>query len=193
MTSLFVLSLATAFVLLNVSKSFGNTAEDLLGTLRNPDVTPEKIRELLNQGADIRARDNRDNAPLHRVLVADEWNKRRTEIVKILVDAGADVNAKNNEKTPVLFFAARYADAETVRTLIQHGADVNARSQGRTVLFAAILNKDSEVLPALIEAGADVNAKDDYQHSVLCAAIEAKAAPNFANNLEILQKAGAVK
>src|SRR5437868_14474792 len=56
--------------------------------------------------------------------------------MKLLLDAGADVNARNAFDATALLWCAR--DAQKARLLIEHGADVNARSkQGRTPLMLA--------------------------------------------------------
>src|ERR1044071_6921544 len=53
------------------------------------------------------------------------------EAVRMIIDAGADLNAKNSFDATALMWAA--GDPAKARMLIEHGADVNARSkQGRT-------------------------------------------------------------
>ncbi len=77
------------------------------------------------------------------------------EIAKRLVDAGADVNAKDSMGQSPLEMAVKYASPKMVRMLIEAGADVNASSVYGTVLQAA---GKIEIAKLLIEAGADVNA-----------------------------------
>ncbi len=58
-------------------------------------------------GADVRARDNHDNTPLHEAA----WYNR-AEAVKALIFAGADINAKNNQgMTPLAKAKANGSDA----------------------------------------------------------------------------------
>ncbi|MDR2045453.1 MAG: ankyrin repeat domain-containing protein [Rickettsiales bacterium] len=80
----------------------------------------------------------------------------RKEIVKILVEARANVNAADKCGCTPLHFAK---DAETVKTLIGAGANVNALDKDkRTPLHDA---ENEETAKALIGAGAKVNAVDE--------------------------------
>ena len=88
---------------------------------------------------------------------------KNPEVIRTLVELGADVNARNNANRTALIYAAESnKNPEVIRTLVELGADVNARDMnGSTPLTqAASLNKNPEVIRALIELGADVNAKD---------------------------------
>jgi ankyrin repeat protein len=79
-------------------------------------------------------------------------------IMQALIDAGADVNAKNSRAATALHWAA--ADAAKVKLLLLNGASVNARTvEGRIPLFAAATMPGSApAMRHLLEAGADVNA-----------------------------------
>jgi ankyrin repeat protein/serine/threonine protein kinase len=77
------------------------------------------------------------------------------EITKLLIEAGADVNARDYLDQSPLEWAAKYASPEIVQMLIKAGADVNAESSYGTVLMAGT---QVEIAKLLIEAGADVNA-----------------------------------
>ena len=55
-------------------------------------------------------------------------NNGHFDIVKMLIDAGADVNARDTDEWTPLHFAARYASSDVVKMLIEAGADVNART-----------------------------------------------------------------
>ncbi|MBR1604047.1 MAG: ankyrin repeat domain-containing protein, partial [Synergistaceae bacterium] len=52
------------------------------------------------------------------------------EVIKLLIDAGADVNARNEDGKTALMAAARYnQNPEVIETLVDVGADVNARNE----------------------------------------------------------------
>lgn len=92
------------------------------------------------------------------------------EIVKLLLDRGADVNLQNNEKYTALMMAAMNSNTdsniETVKLLLDKGADVNlVEFLGWTALMMAARssNKESniETVKLLLEYGADVNIQDN--------------------------------
>jgi ankyrin repeat protein len=92
--------------------------------------------------------------------------KCHREIVEILIENGADVNASPTGHT-ALHSAAVNGHKELVELLIAHGAEVDARNQmGHTPLCSALfmsmepvdLNSIYDTVKVLIEKGADVNA-----------------------------------
>jgi len=84
------------------------------------------------------------------------------KVVEMLIDAGADLNARDEDgKTPI--FEAN--DAPVVAALVRRGADPNARdSGGQTALFDRYF---AEPKSALVAAGADVNARDKLGRTAL--------------------------
>src|ERR1044071_5253352 len=79
----------------------------------------------------LETRDRRGATPLMHAAAYGT-----TEAVRLLLEAGADVNARNNFDATALLWGAR--DSAKARLLIEHGANVNAQSkQGRTPLMVA--------------------------------------------------------
>lgn len=76
------------------------------------------------------------------------------EIVKILIEAHADVNAKRTDGWTALHYAARYNSPEIVQILVEAHADLNARNEGWTALALAKANGHSEVVNILQAAAA---------------------------------------
>ncbi|HEU19202.1 MAG TPA: peptidase C14 [Deltaproteobacteria bacterium] len=82
---------------------------------------PESVRYLVGKGADIEAVGVMmgGNRPLHLAARED-----CVEAVKILLDAGADINAQSLYGS-ALAWAARNGNIKTVKYLIERGADVD--------------------------------------------------------------------
>lgn len=80
------------------------------------------------------------------------------EIVSLLIQRGADVNAADDKKNTPLMFAAADCDRETLRLLIKAGAKVDAKNwAGLTALQSGIYSGNPG-LEELIAAGARLDA-----------------------------------
>jgi ankyrin repeat protein len=85
------------------------------------------------------------------------------KIATLLLGAGCDVNAVDEQRKTVLMFAARHNRAEMASLLIARGADVQARNaNGMTALHFACLNVafGRDIIPVLCAAGADATAPE---------------------------------
>ena len=83
------------------------------------------------------------------------------EIVRALIEKGANVNAKYPETGESVLMLMVLGDyLENVKSVLAGGADVNARDDhGNSALILAAANNKLEFAKALLEKGADVNAK----------------------------------
>ena len=111
------------------------------------------VQAELDKGVDVNVKDRFGFTPLHFAATK--------EIAELLINEGADVNAKDKGWTP-LYHAAWRGHKEVAELLIAKGADVNMKDvEGVTPLHLAADRGHTEVVELLITAGADVNAKDD--------------------------------
>jgi ankyrin repeat protein len=147
--------------------------------IRNNDISV--LRDLIRSSG-VDTRDRRGTTPLMYAAAVGSL-----DAMKRLLEAGADVNAKNAFDATALMWAA--GDIGKVRLLLAKGADVNARSKiGRTpLLIAALHDGASEIVRLMIEKGADVKARDESGLSVL----EAAAFSNDAETARLLLAKGA--
>jgi ankyrin repeat protein len=138
------------------------------------DSSPEIMRALMAGGADHRLTTDDGTTPLmaaagigHRSYQPRRPRGPRSpiaeEAVKVLVEAGADVNAANEGEFTALHAAVFRGWNEIVQYLVEHGADINARDyRGRTPFRLAEGSKQSfqfqawpEVADLLRRLGAD--------------------------------------
>jgi ankyrin len=78
------------------------------------------------------------------------------EVVKLLLEAGADANTSVAGETAVMT-AARAGNADALRLLIEHGGNPNARdTRGQTALMWAAARNNGAAIWLLVEAGADI-------------------------------------
>lgn len=113
------------------------------------------VKYLISQGAKIK-----DS------MIMDTKNH---EILKLLIDGGADVNAlKGKDKMSALHEACGYRNLTKVKFLVEHGADLKVKDRlGRTPLFYAVRMGQKELVDYLIEKGADFTVKDNNGDSAL--------------------------
>lgn len=125
---------------------------DLIDTVKNHDV--EGVRNLLEAGADPNAIRDNGSALIWAV------GTNLSDMVKLFIDYGADVDFRTNDGTTPLMVAAAMNNTGIGRMLIDSGADINARSMiGWTALMGAIRSKHVEFVNFLLDMGADINTK----------------------------------
>lgn len=96
------------------------------------------------------------NDDLNVALQRAAWNGN-LEMVEILVDAGADVNAKFADRT-IMHEVASRGNLETAKYLLSKGAPFDEKNaSGKTPFFSATYNAEEETALWLLELGADPN------------------------------------
>jgi uncharacterized protein len=78
------------------------------------------------------------------------------QMIKFLLNQGADVNNVNTKGKTALFFAAGAGTREAVHILLAHGAFINHQDEkGNTPLLYSVEKVNSETVKELLERGAD--------------------------------------
>lgn len=123
-------------------------------------ATAEKVKKAIDDGAYINAQDDDDGrTPL---IIASILNPD-IEIIRLLIENGADVNQRDKEGKPILVYvSAKSSDPEMIKVLIENGAKVNEIFEdGVTLLMiASRINPEPEITKFFLHSGIDVNAKD---------------------------------
>lgn len=117
------------------------------------------VRVLLDAGVQPNVRNYRQQTPLWQV----SWQKRSTdvEVARILIDAGATIDAPDKDGWTPLHIAVRHGNLPILTHLASRGADLDRRINACcTPIMVAMANGRADSLRVLAEAGADLNAID---------------------------------
>jgi len=147
----------------------------------------EIAKLLLSEGADPgSALNHRRSQPLHYAadgyVISDLWDeKRQIGMIRLLLKAGADVNAQDKNGATLLHRAVRTRCAAAVKCLLDAGADPRIRNKpGSTAFHLAVQNTgrggigadiakaaQREIVQAFLERGVSPKIKDEKGKSVL--------------------------
>jgi quinoprotein dehydrogenase-associated probable ABC transporter substrate-binding protein len=113
----------------------------------------ERVRLLIEKGADVNARDNQGYAPVHNAA-----RNRYAHLVTLLAEKGADVNARDSDGFTALLHAINRNHVPTVEAIAKSGGDLElATPQGITPLTWAIGDGKFFAAKALLDLGAKVH------------------------------------
>ncbi len=114
------------------------------------------VRILIAAGADL----NRQNAHSGFTPLHSKYLERRPEIVRLLLDNGADANFPNcYDETPLTRFIHLLGEhTGMISLLLEAGAKIDRQDKrGWTAMHHAVRERKNEVVTLLLNAGADVD------------------------------------
>lgn len=140
----------------------------LLGTPLHVAVVQGSVplaKILISKGANLEA-PSEDRGARATHLAA---NFGELEMLNLLLDAGADIEARDQKGQTPLLLAAATNNTEVVKVLLDRGADKEAREsgEGMTPLMRASRLGSLEIAIALVATGAEINAVDNAGRSPL--------------------------
>ena len=163
----------------NVNTQIGNHPASMLNIPCYRSDYPT-VETLLRHGADPNVLDKLDSSPLTYAITGIGDRRPIEDIVRLLLDHGADVNTVTSTNGAALHQASHYYNVAIARMLIDHGADIDIRhSLNRlTPLHTAVIKNSSvsyayehdkdyedvhqdvyDYVELLLDAGADINAQ----------------------------------
>lgn len=138
--------------------------------------------------------DNYKTTPLHTMIITQYSNSQdKFKKIQKILDAGADINARNEDRRTPLWLATFYGvEPEIIDLLITYGADVTLPDIFNvTPLHNAVMKDNKIVAQLLLDAGTDMKPhtiekmiafKDDAEQSPL-------TMPHTAEMDEVLENA----
>lgn len=123
------------------------------------------VKEKVDGGADI---NDKGNGYFTSTPLIDASHLAKLEIVKYLVEKGANINAKGIYGQTALHLAVSSGEIEKVKYLIEKGANINAKDKyGQNVLHSTSTHSEVNIIKYLLAKGMDVDAKDSSGQTTL--------------------------
>jgi ankyrin repeat protein len=119
---------------------------------------PEKVADAAGNGDLARLKSRLDGSP-DRAVPADAlfsaiFQQAPVEVLKLLLDRGANIHEPLEWGGAALHIAARYGSAAAIRFLIERGADINQDLDGTPLYWAADQGR-AKTVELLLGLGAD--------------------------------------
>ena len=150
----------TVSVLLNLGADVNLTATEGSNALMFAASVGEPckavIRKLLDSGININARDKAGKTALFK-RTEECFGRTPPDLMRLLIDLGADVNITTNSGETPLMQACRHNTIEAATLLCDNGANLDAveLGLGTTALMYATIKNSKECLQLLCDRGAD--------------------------------------
>ncbi|KAG6975574.1 hypothetical protein JG688_00002233 [Phytophthora aleatoria] len=129
--------------LLNLQNQFGNTPLHNAARAGSPGC----VSHLLQAGAKHSIKNVNGSVPLHHACYSDKPN---LEVVQLLVEAGSDVNALDEQGYSPLIVATKKNQTEAIDYLRKHGADTALKNSfGEDALHFAELRNNTGAIQLL--------------------------------------------
>jgi len=146
--------LSITLLALSLSSGIAQDQRTLISAVEAGNLMAAK--KFVAEGANLEARNDKGWTPL--IIAAAAGN---TQIATLLLDRGADANARSTSETgsTALCFATQMGDTNFIDLFLQYGARINDRGgNGLTALGVAVIQKKMVEAKFLISRGAKVDA-----------------------------------
>lgn len=106
----------------------------------------ESVAALLEAGAKCNICDNEQKSPLHSAVVK---SSRSTDIVRLLITSGVDINGRDQFGCTPLHLAAINENSKAATVLVSMGADLTAKTKGGVSALAFLVRRTPDVLATI--------------------------------------------
>ncbi|XP_059174816.1 ankyrin repeat and KH domain-containing protein 1-like [Physella acuta] len=151
---------------LNIADSVLNCilTETELKRGRTKDSFTERVKLLIKYGANVNFKDHNGKTPLMKASKISDTQ----DVLRALLQAGADVNQQNNKGESALHYAAVCESTDNAKILLEFKSDINLQNNmGMTPLFYSLPRGHKDMIDFLIENNADVNRMDNKGNTPL--------------------------
>lgn len=133
---------------------------------------PDTVSRLLNEGAAVNARDQYGETPLMKALRQPdsrslESMRSMPETIRVLLDAGADIEATNTRGQETLKLVQETGNIDVIRQF----TDRMTLAEKNAMFMRALENKQYDVALYLLESGANPAQANEKQQSALHLAV----------------------
>lgn len=163
----------------------GNIKGDPIGTAAEYGNT-STVAYLINNGADINAVPEYEDCPKDSSALMKAAHSGYLDIVKLLVENGADLEYQNEtaDNVTVIISAAKRGSLHILEYLIKEGANINYQDKnGETALMAAVNSDYIDNVKLLVKYKADKNLRNNDG----CTALDIAKSKNSKAMINILQ------
>ena len=118
-------------------------SQELIDAVKNDNVEVKHVKELLaNSDTDVNLEDSDKRTSLYLAAV-----RGRTDVVKVLLEHGANPNLADKYRRTPLHAAAREGDVNMVRELLKHGANPKKKDEDNKTAYDTAKYYDYEDEP----------------------------------------------
>ena len=126
----------------------------------------DSVKVLLEFNADVTLSDKKGKTALHHALKTqchdNSDDNKRSDLVQLLLDAGADTNAASKDGETPFYVSCSNDLFSVVEKMLKCGAKVNGNKDQKLPLIAACRNKHVSLVQLLLINGADPNIPEEY-------------------------------
>ena len=131
-----------------------------------------KVKSMVERGHNVNKK-GANTFKFYRTPLMYAAGEGRFDVVKYLINHGADLSKTNDYEQTALHYASEYGHLNVVELLLSKGAGINVEDKWcRTPLMLAVNRGHSDILLCLINHGADLNKTNVHKRTALHCAIE---------------------